>query len=188
MAAEMSDDAVSVLRREWVFEDLLALPDDGYRYEILDGQLTVTPPPSVLHQDVIDNLRTVLLGRVPEQWRLKTGVGVRVPRPGPERYVVPDLLAASGPRPERYYEPGAVRLVVEVASASTELRDAGSKKALYEAHGIPTCLLVDPVARTLTAFELAGGAYRTAWRMTDDAPGRDLLAGVALGDLTAEPR
>ncbi|WP_380170758.1 Uma2 family endonuclease [Kineococcus sp. DHX-1] len=188
MAAELSGDAVSLLHREWVFEDLLALPDDGYRYEILDGQLIVTPPPSVLHQDVIDNLQPPLLGRVPEEWRLKTGVGVRMPRLGPERYVIPDLLAASGPRPERYYEPEAVRLVVEVASASTELRDAGSKKALYEAHGVPTYLLVDPAARTLIAWELAGGAYRTAWRMTEDVPGRDLLAGVRLGELTAEPR
>ncbi len=33
-----------------------------------------------------------------------------------------------------------------------------------------------------------GGAYRTAWRMTEDVPGRDLLAGVRLGELTAEPR
>ena len=141
---------VSVLHRERVFEDVLALPEEG--------------------------------------WRLKIGVGMRVPRRVPERYVVPDLLAACGPRPERSYEPEAVRLVVEVASASTELWDAGSKKALYEAHGIPTHLLVDPAARTLTAWELAGGAYRTAWRMTDDVPGRGLPAGVTLGDLTAEPR
>jgi Uma2 family endonuclease len=82
----------------------------------------------------------------------------------------------------------AVRLVVEVASASTELRDAGSKKALYEAHGIPTYLLVDPAAGTLVAWELEGGAYRTAWRTTDEGPGHGLPAGVTLADLTREPR
>lgn len=179
---------VSILHRVWSYEDVLSLPDDGYRYEVLDGHLTVTPPPSVLHQDVLENLRTELSARVPADWRLTTGVGVRTRRRGPERYVIPDPLAASGPRPERYYEPEAVRLVVEVASASTELRDAGSKKALYEAHGIPTYLLVDPAARTLVAWELEGGAYRAAWRMTDDVPGRGLLAGVRLGELTAEPR
>ncbi|MEZ0166214.1 Uma2 family endonuclease [Kineococcus sp. LSe6-4] len=118
-AAEMSGDAVSVLHREWVFEELLALPDDGYRCEILDGQLTVTPSPSVLHQDVIDDLRTVLLARVPEEWRLKTGVGVRMPRLGPERFVVPDLLGVSGPRPERSDEPEAVRLVDPAARTLT---------------------------------------------------------------------
>lgn len=45
MAAELNDDAVNALHRERTFEDLLALPDDGYRYEIVDGQLIVTPPP-----------------------------------------------------------------------------------------------------------------------------------------------
>ncbi|WP_432545080.1 Uma2 family endonuclease [Kineococcus sp. SYSU DK002] len=84
---------MTVLHREWTFDDLLALPDDGYRYEILDGQLIVTPPPSVVHQDVIDNLREALTGTVPGGWRLTTGVGVRMPRLGPERYVIPDLLA-----------------------------------------------------------------------------------------------
>ncbi|WP_432509866.1 Uma2 family endonuclease [Kineococcus sp. SYSU DK001] len=177
---------MSVLHREWTFDDLLALPDDGYRYEILDGQLIVTPPPSVVHQDVIDNLRAALVATVPGDWRLKTGVGVRMPRLGPERYVIPDLLAATGPRPAHYYEPEAVRLAVEVTSPATRLRDRGSKKELYQAHGVPHYLLVDLDAETVTSWVLEAAEYRLQWRMTPDVPGRDLLAGVTLARLTAE--
>jgi Uma2 family endonuclease len=191
VAAELNDDAVSMLQREWAFEDLLALPDDGYRYEIMDGQLIVTAPPSVVHQDVIDNLRAALSQTVPADWRVKTGVGMRAPRLGPERYVIPDLLVASGPRPTRYYEPEAVRVAVEVTSPSTELRDRGSKKELYEAHGVPCYLLVDltsdPDAGTCTCWELEAGEYRLQWRMTRTAPGQGLLDGVTLEQLTAEP-
>lgn len=137
MAAELTGDALSVLHREWAFEDLLTLPEDGYRYEIMDGQLVVTPPPSVVHQDVIDNLRAALSRTVPGGWRVKTGVGMRVPRLGPERDVIPDL-ASAGPRPARSYAPEAVHVAVEVTSASTELRDRGSEKELCEAHGVPS--------------------------------------------------
>ncbi|WP_328294816.1 Uma2 family endonuclease [Kineococcus sp. NBC_00420] len=187
MAAEMDDVAVSVLHREWAFEDLLTLPDDGYRYEIMDGQLIVTPPPPVVHQDVIDNLRAELGRRVAPDVRVKTGVGVRVPRMGPERYVIPDLLVASGARPALHYEPESVRLAVEVTSPSTELRDRGSKKELYEAHGVACYLLVDLSAEAVTCWELERGEYRLQWRMTASTPGEGLLAGVTLGDLTREP-
>ncbi|WP_369055677.1 Uma2 family endonuclease [Kineococcus terrestris] len=186
MAAEPGPAEVDLLHRDWTFEDLARLPDDGFRYEVLDGQLVVTPPPTPEHQDVLDNLKALLAPRVRGRCLVKTGVGLRVPRLGPERYVVPDLSLVTGPRPPLYYEPEAVLLVVEVESPGTRLRDRGTKRVLYEEHGIGEYWLADLEAQRLTSHRLRAGAYEVAWRMEGDVPGADLLDGVRFADLLAE--
>ena len=59
--------AVSVVLKRWTLEELHSLPDDGNKYELVHGELFVTPPPSAPHQDIIARLARVLDRYVDEQ-------------------------------------------------------------------------------------------------------------------------
>jgi Uma2 family endonuclease len=175
--------------RSWTYEDLEQLPDDGHRYEILDGQLLVTPPPSPEHQDVVNNVLLLLARRLPHGdlvGRPKTGVGVRTPLIGLERYVIPDACVVDGPRPPLYYEPQQVQLALEVTSPRTITIDRGLKRQTYAEHGIAHYWLVDLKDRALRAFSLVDGDYELAWSLTDERAGREVLQGVTFADLTRE--
>ncbi|MGH3491262.1 MAG: Uma2 family endonuclease [Actinopolymorphaceae bacterium] len=63
----------------WTEDDLAALPDDGHRYEIIDGSLIVNPPSTSRHQSVVANLLAVLREAAPPGWRILHEVGIRVP-------------------------------------------------------------------------------------------------------------
>ncbi|MEQ4208689.1 Uma2 family endonuclease [Actinopolymorpha sp. B17G11] len=119
----------------WTEDDLAALPDDGHRYEIIDGSLVVSPPPTSRHQSIVGNILAVLRAAAPAGWRVLHEVGLRVPggnfiadgaalRPGADL----DLV---------WQDPSAVGLVVEVASDSTQDLDDGSKAIKYARAGIP---------------------------------------------------
>lgn len=183
-------------RSDWSLGDLRALPDDGYRYEIMDGRLVVTPPPGALHQDVIEALKRIFesawgdQSHLPkeEQYRAKVGVGVRMRRSGPERYVIPDLTVVRGvKRPEQYYEPDAVVAVVEVESPGSRLNDRGNKRTLYAEHGIASYYLVDTDAERVTGYGLAGGGYEVQW-ILDASHGAagSWLEGHTFAELVAE--
>jgi Uma2 family endonuclease len=49
---------------QWTYEDWLRLPDDGFRYEVLDGELYMTPPPAIKHQMALRNLGMVHFERI----------------------------------------------------------------------------------------------------------------------------
>ena len=154
------------------YEDYCALPDDGRRYEILEGELAVTPSPSRSHQEFAANLLVVLktfvtahgLGRVfiaPFDVILeKTSV------------VVPDLLFVSRERlsivTDRGVE-GPPDLIVEILSPGTARRDRGEKAQLYARHGVRHYWLADPDARVLETLELDRSRYRETGRLTGDA-------------------
>jgi Uma2 family endonuclease len=81
-----------MLRRQWTVADLEDLPDDGNRYEVIDGELFVTPAPSITHQNAVSQLHAALF----EYVRLQR-VGYVLSAPidvtfSPKRAVQPDLL------------------------------------------------------------------------------------------------
>ncbi|MGH9189151.1 MAG: Uma2 family endonuclease [Acidimicrobiales bacterium] len=137
-------------------DDLEKVPDDGHRYEILDGMLLVTPAPNTSHQTCVLVLGSVLLAAA--------GPGYTVlPAPydwviGPGTSFQPDIVVA------RTADVGPLRLertpllVVEVLSPSTRLVDLNLKRAAYEAAGVPAYWLVDPVGPSLTVLRLDEGA------------------------------
>lgn len=119
----------------WTEADLDVLPDDGHRYEILDGSLVVTPPPTDGHQSVGTALLVALRAAAPRGWRVLPELGVRVPGGN----VIPDVvvLHPHAARNVTWREASDVALVVEVASPSTEVNDRGNKAIKYAEAGIP---------------------------------------------------
>ena len=145
------------------YEDFAALPDDGKRYELHEGELSVTPSPGMRHQDVLLNLALVLAPHV-----RTSGHGKLVLSPfdcimSDITVVEPDLVYLDAARlsllSERGLE-GAPTLAVEIVSPSSRRIDRRRKMALYAAHDVTWYWIVDPEARTIEAYRLDGAAYR----------------------------
>jgi Uma2 family endonuclease len=136
--------------RPWTRDELQRLPDDGNRYEVLDGTLLVTPLPSVRHQDLAGELGA-LLRRHCERHGIGLVVGPAAV-PFGESELQPDLAIFPGRRPDdaRWDALPIPLLVVEILSSSTRQRDLGAKRAAYLRWGIAECWLVDPRSRTVT--------------------------------------
>ncbi|MCU0231824.1 MAG: Uma2 family endonuclease [Acidobacteria bacterium] len=175
-------------RRSWTFAEYRALPDDGLRYEVLDGELVVVPSPSIRHQSVLLDLAVRLrpwLDAHGGDSLLIAPLDVRLH----ERTVCqPDLLVIAAAdlarHPEEYVD-GPPLLVCEIVSRSTRGRDLIRKRSLYARFGVPWYWIVDPDGRSIEELQLDGDAYATVTRVV--APARfasALFAGLEL-DLDA---
>lgn len=137
--------------RPWTRTDLARLPDDGNRYEVLNGKLLVTPQASVPHRDVALRLALSL-----KSYCEQHGLG-RVFGPGavpfgknevqPDVEVVPNIAP---PLPEKWEDLPFPILVVEILSDSTSRRDRGVKRDAYVGLGIAEYWIVDRHAREVT--------------------------------------
>jgi Uma2 family endonuclease len=141
----------------WTVEMLDALPDDGQRYEIIDGELYVTPAPSDVHQLIvaafhapIDRyLRTSGIARA-----LFSPADVRVDDRTRNR-VQPDVFAvrlANGKRPPYPYALADLLLAIEVESPSNPLLDYQVKRELYLAKGVPEYWFANAEARVVSRW------------------------------------
>ena len=156
--------AMNVLPRSvpLTYDDLQAMPDDGHRYELVDGVLIVTPAPRRVHQRAVGRLHIVLAGAAPPDLEVLLGPFDFVA--GPHTVLEPDLLVA------RRDEVGEANLehppvlVVEVLSPSTRRIDLGTKRLAFEGAGVPHYWLVDPDEPSIVVLELVDGAYREAAR------------------------
>jgi Uma2 family endonuclease len=170
--------------------DLDRMPDDGHRYELLDGSLIVSPAPGPPHQRVAVMLCHVLELACPEDLIVFPNVGVRI---GPRSALEPDVVVArpadvSGARLAR-----PPLLVAEVLSPDSALRDLNLKKAAYERFGIPSYWVIDPDLEQpgLRALELVSGVYREVAQVTGDEPfhaGRPFPAEIVPSRLVAKLR
>jgi Uma2 family endonuclease len=132
----------------WKRADLDRLPDDGNRYEVLNGELLVTPAPSDVHQAIVDWLSAVLTPFVVAH---RLGV-VQHPRSvividGSQ--VEPDLMARPSAPPLGWERAPIPFLVVEVLSRSTRQRDLGKKRAFYIKEGVAEYWVVDRQTRSI---------------------------------------
>jgi Uma2 family endonuclease len=146
----------------WTVDDLCNIPDDGNRYEISDGSLLVSPPPTLAHGLATDRLTTLLKRNTPEHL-LTISVGVGFGFREGTSYFIPDLLvmvAEASHRPGLMLEPQDIQLAVEVLSPGSRRRDLGLKRRQYAAAGIPDYWIVDATQQTLTVFRLDGAVYR----------------------------
>lgn len=128
--------------RPLTVDDLQPLPDDGHRYELIDGTLLVTPAPAWGHQSVQLAIATLLESHRPRGVRvLVAPFEVQLAM---DTAVQPDVLVAryDDLRPKNL--PAAPLLAVEIASPSTVLVDRNLKRATYERFGIPSYWLIDP--------------------------------------------
>jgi Uma2 family endonuclease len=152
--------------RPFTVADLEETPDDGRRYELIDGELLVSPAPGWPHQEALFTLYMILRAACPPDLRV-IGAPFAV-RQDSYNEVQPDVLVA------RYTDltdknlPRPPLLAVEVFSPTSRLRDATLKKAFHARLGVRSYWLVDPLKPSLTAFELRGSDYSEVACVTGD--------------------
>ena len=146
------------------YDDLQTMPDDGHRYELVDGVLIVTPAPLIPHQRVVRNLMGLLLPAVPDDLEVFSA---------PVDYLVssltvlqPDLLVARRADVGHRNLQHPPVLVIEVLSPSTRRIDAGAKRLAFEAAGVPHYWLIDPDEPSIVALDLVDGTYVEAAHVT----------------------
>lgn len=144
---------------QWTYADWESLPDDGNRYEVIEGVLYMTTAPSNFHQWIVQQL-IELVGIPLKQQQLGYGfaapIGVLMPGCDPVQpdYVVVLAEHASIIRGGRIR--GVPDLIVEVLSPGSAAYDQGVKLEAYARAGVPEYAIIDPAARTLSHYRLAG--------------------------------
>lgn len=142
--------SMPTLKRDWTVDDLADLPDDGQRYEVIDGELFVTPSPSYDHQAAALAL-VRLLGDYVDRERI--GYAFIAPADvifSPRRGVQPDVFvvpAANGRRPRSFSEVKRLLLAAEILSPSTARTDRVVKRTLYRDEGVAEFWIVDLESR-----------------------------------------
>ncbi len=143
--------------REFTEDDLALMPDDGNRYELVDGALIVTPSPVTRHQVVAGELYLLLRAACPGSMRvLFAPYDVRL---AATTVLQPDLLVADRSSFTEANLPVSPLLAVEVLSPSTRHIDLGLKRSRYEAAGCPSYWVVDPGVPSVRAWERRGAEY-----------------------------
>lgn len=157
--------------RPFTVADLDRMPDDGHRYEVLDGALVVSPRPTNSHQEVAMELAVRLRNACPRDLRVIPEPAVQLS--GTTEFA-PDIAVIRREQVNAAKCTVPPLLVVEIRSPSTALIDLGRKKAAYEQFGVPAFWIVDPRVKkpSLTVFELTAGCYRQTAQVSGDQPYR----------------
>jgi Uma2 family endonuclease len=150
------------LTQTWDRTQVLALPDDGRRYELVHGDLLVSPSPTWRHQNAVTALVTRL-----RAWCDWHKIGLAMVSPADlsfdgRQLLQPDVFVAplvGGRRPASWSDVTVPLLVVEVLSPSTARYDRLVKRAFYQRSGVPEYWIVDLDARLVER-----------WHPTDDRP------------------
>lgn len=146
----------------WTVDMVHALPDDRNRYEVIDGELFVTPAPILPHQRAVLQLALWL-----DPYVRSHGIGEVIASPadvefGRDTLVQPDLFVmplGSGPLPRTWKEIGRLLLAVEVLSPSSARADRRVKRRLYQRQSVPEYWIIDVNARVIER-----------WRPGDERP------------------
>ncbi len=153
---------VSALRPQ-TWEDLWAIPEDGNRYEPMDGEVLVSPPPHRKHQEVAGAVHVLVHDHVKAENLGDVYFAPADVRTSPHDTVQPDLFFIRRERLHIYQPDGVMEeppdLVVEVLSPSTRSRDLVRKAAWYARAGAPEYWTVDPDPLELRIRVLRNGRY-----------------------------
>jgi Uma2 family endonuclease len=144
MAMPMRDTAITTI------EELLALPDDGVRHELLEGAHVVTPAPEYPHQAVLGEFYGVLLRSLEGHDELQPLSSPADIVLSPRTLVQPDLFVIrkqQGHIIKRWSEVGVPALAIEFLSPTTAARDRGTKRRIYQQAGVAEYWIVDLDAR-----------------------------------------
>jgi len=164
LAATPADWVSGPQQGKWTYEDYAALPDDGNRYEVLDGVLYMAPSPDRWHQKASGAIFYHLYAAVQ-----LTGLGEVYSGPfdvilDDKNTYQPDVLVVLNKHLDRVTKHGVVGapdLAVEIASPSTARIDLSEKFQAYAAAGVPEYWIVIPGSRTVEVFVLQQGAYHS---------------------------
>ena len=163
--------------RRYTVDEVLAFPSDGNRYELVDGELLVTPAPSFKHQVVVSDL-AISIGHYLKQ---RPGTARLLIAPADiswnrEQLVQPDLFVVpAGEVTSSWASIKTLLLAVEVVSPSSARGDRLAKRRLYQRQGVAAYWIVDPDARLGEVWhpedarpEIVTDTLR--WRVTPEAP------------------
>ena len=148
----------------WTYDDYAALPDDGQRYEIVNGVLVMAPAPTPEHQDIVGMIFHYLLIHVKF-----AGLGRVFMAPidvvlSPKNTFQPDVVVILNAHLNKVGEKkiiGAPDLAVEVASPDTALYDRVTKYEKYAHAGVQEYWIVNIKAKTIQVLVLENGEYRS---------------------------
>ena len=169
---------MATARKLWTVEEVQALPSDGNRYEVIDGELLVSPAPILRHQKALRNLFLHV-----DAYCRRHSIGSVFFAPvdviyGPRTMVEPDLLVLplfEGREPDSVEEAGGLLLVAEVLSPGTARTDRWRKRLLYQRERVPEYLIVDCDAAILERWlpdddraEVLAEEWR--WQPVPDVP------------------
>ena len=144
-------------RHRWTYSDLVALPDDQLRHELIDGEHFVSPSPGTTHQELSVTLLRAFCGTWTTPAPAKLLHAPFDVRLSPRTVLVPDLVYFTAA--ERFarvvnekHAVAAPDLVVEILSPGTRRRDMGRKRAVYDREGVREYWMLDPEARSVTVL------------------------------------
>jgi Uma2 family endonuclease len=145
--------------KPFTYDDYLALPDDGKRYEVIEGDLSTTPAPSPKHQDIVLSLSSALRAFVKQHSLGKVYVSPIDVALSLIDIVQPDILFVAKDRMHVVAKRNIVgipNLIVEILSPTSRERDCVEKLALYERYALPEYWIVDPENETVQTFLYRG--------------------------------
>lgn len=154
----MEIDAMPTAKMVVTYHDYLKLPNDGKRYEILEGELLMTPAPETDHQRISRNLEFILHG-----YAVEHSLGEVLDAPvdvvlSMTTVVQPDIVFISQSRSHIVTKKNIVEapdLVIEILSESSETTDRTTKKRIYERYGMKEYWIVDPVTQSVEQYVLS---------------------------------
>lgn len=162
MKVKETTELYTTKKKRFTYRDYLNLPDDGQRYEIIHGDLVMTPAPVPLHQMVSGNIFNLLSTHVKTN---QLGFVLYAPCDvvlDELNVVQPDILFITRERAEIITEKniqGAPDLIIEIISPTTAYYDLVSKKDVYQQFGVKEYWLVDPIRRSVQVLVLTDGKW-----------------------------
>jgi Uma2 family endonuclease len=145
--------------RPWTIEDLDSMPNDGQRYELLQGELIVSPSPERAHQRLVKWLMVRLEIAAEAAHSGEAVVGPMDVRLSPNNLVEPDLFYLREEQVDRFnvnYVEGAPAFVIEIVSPSSGTYDRVRKAVLYRDAGVEEYWVVEPNKRRVFVHALGG--------------------------------
>jgi len=163
-----------------------ALPDDGRRYEVVHGELLVTPAPRAWHQEIVTRLLITLRGYLARQ-----PAGHVLPSPADiswsdDTLVQPDVFVVplDEARTLDWSQMKTLLLAIEVLSPSTTRADRFTKRRLYQEVGVPVYWIVDPDRRCVEVWTPAATFPAVEWEAVTWQPtGADAPLTIRLEEL-----
>jgi Uma2 family endonuclease len=173
------------------YDEYCLLPDDGNRYQVLEGELFVSPAPRPHHQRVLFHLALLLHDYVLEHRLGEIFIAPIDVILEPTTIVQPDIVFIGSDKAEIVTDlniQGPPDLCIEVVSPTTGLIDRHAKRNIYARFGVREYWIVDPNRQTVNVYTLRDRAYGEAIEMTGDALIRSVVIEgftIRAGDIFA---
>ncbi len=180
-----ADWVVGPQQGQWTNKDYTAIPEDGHRYEVVNGVLYMSPSPNVWHQHIVGEIFAYLRDYVRGSKLGRVFMGPLDVELSYKNVVQPDVFVVLNEHLSRIAKLriiGAPDLVVEIASPSTARHDLHAKLDSYASAGVPEYWVVNPEAQTVELLVLEHDVYISLGVFS----GQTTLPSQVLADLPVE--